>query len=278
MASYAIGDIQGCFDAFERLLEKLNFDVKHDQLWLAGDMINRGPQSLETLRYIIALGDAAKVVLGNHECHALAVFNGHKRAHSSDTFQDIIDAPDAAELFDWIRSRPFFHQDKQLGFSMLHAGLPPQWSLSDAKTHAQELETVLQGEHYNHFLATMYGEKPEQWNQQLSGNDRLRFIINSFTRTRYCDADGNMNYRENGSPGTQASHLMPWFEVPNRKTANEKIVFGHWSTLGTHIKNNSYCLDSGCLWGGSLTAMRLDAPFDYTSFDCECYLPPKRSG
>lgn len=275
MATYAIGDIQGCFEAFQALLKKLAFNPAKDQLWLTGDIINRGPQSLETLRYVISLGDAAKVILGNHECHALAVYNGHKRAHKTDTYQTIIDAPDAAELFDWIRTRPFFYEDAELGFSMLHAGVPPQWTLDETRQHARELEAVLQGDDYNQFLATMYGNEPVLWDNTLYGNDRSRFIINSFTRTRYCDQYGNMDFSEKLAPGSQPSHLMPWFEVPNRKTADTKILFGHWSTLGIHQKNNAYCLDSGCLWGGQLTAMRLESPQQIISYECECALKPK---
>ena len=274
MATYAIGDIQGCFDAFQALLEKIKFNKEKDQLWLAGDMINRGPQSLETLRYIISLGDAAKVVLGNHECHALAVFYGHKEAHRSDTFQDIINAPDADELFNWIRTRPFFYQDKQLGYSMIHAGLPPQWTLKDAKKNASELEAVLAGEYYQAFFADMYGSKPKCWEDKLTGQDRLRFIINSFTRTRYCDASGKMDFKEKGRLGSQPEHLLPWFDVPNRKTKNKKIVFGHWSTIGIHKQNNTSCLDSGCLWGGSLSAMVLDGSEKVISVDCKSYLKP----
>lgn len=275
MATYAIGDIQGCFEAFQALLKKIAFDPAKDQLWLTGDIINRGPQSLETLRYVISLGNSAKVILGNHDCHALAVYNGHKRAHKLDTYQTIIDAPDAGELFDWIRTRPFFYEDKKLGFSMLHAGVPPQWTLDETRQYARELEAALQGDDYNQFLTAMYGNKPDQWDNALHGNDRLRFIINSFTRTRYCDQYGKMDFSEKLAPGSQPSHLMPWFEVPNRQTADTNILFGHWSTLGIHQKNNTYCLDSGCLWGGQLTAMRLESQQQIISHECDCTLNPK---
>jgi bis(5'-nucleosyl)-tetraphosphatase (symmetrical) len=274
MATYAIGDIQGCFDPFQALLKKLSFNPEKDQLWLAGDIINRGPQSLETLRFIMSLGDSAKVVLGNHECHALAVYNGHKRAHKTDTYHQILDAPDADELFDWIRTRPFFYEDTELDFCMLHAGVPPQWSIEDTRNRAKELEAVLQSTDYNQFLATMYGNDPTFWNDSLSGNDRLRFIINSFTRTRYCDRDGKMDFKEKQAPGSQSSHLIPWFNVPNRKTVSSKILFGHWSTLGIHHENNAFCLDSGCLWGGQLTAMRLEPPHNIIAHECACSLKP----
>ncbi|ORU91851.1 MAG: diadenosine tetraphosphatase [Cycloclasticus sp. symbiont of Poecilosclerida sp. N] len=269
MTTYAIGDIQGCYDSLRRLLDKLKFDPSRDQVWFAGDLINRGDKSLETLRFIISLNDSARSVLGNHECHFLAVARGHKKAHQMDTFSDILDAEDSAQLVNWLCHQPFFYEDSSLGYSMLHAGVPPQWSLSDTRQYARELEAVFQSDKIDNFLATMYSDQPDQWDDSLGTNDRLRFIINAFTRLRFCDADGRLNLIEKGNVGSQANHLMPWFDVPNRKTSHNNIVFGHWSSLGIHQANNVSCLDGGCLWGGSLAAMKLDGSSAIISVDCE---------
>ncbi|ORU92480.1 MAG: diadenosine tetraphosphatase [Cycloclasticus sp. symbiont of Bathymodiolus heckerae] len=274
MTTYAIGDIQGCYDSLRELLDKIQFDQSCDQLWFAGDLINRGPQSLDTLRFIISLGDNARSILGNHECHFLAVARGHKKAHRMDTFSDILKANDADELIQWLRSQPFFYEDTLLGYSMLHAGLPPQWSINDARQYARELEAVIQGDEIDDFLSSMYGDNPNYWDESLSGNDRMRFIINCFTRLRFCSEQGRLNLIEKGSLGTQAEGLIPWFDVPNRKTANDKILFGHWSTLGIQQKNNTTCLDGGCLWGGSLAAIKLDGSDEITSVDCKRYSKP----
>ncbi len=274
MATYVIGDVQGCYDPLRRLLDKLNIDLTQDQLWFAGDLINRGPKSLETLQFIISLGDNARSVLGNHECHFLATARGYKKPHRSDTFAAILASDNAEELIQWVRSRPFFYTDKKLGYSMLHAGVPPQWSLSDVKQYATELETVFQGDHLDDFLANMYGSEPSLWTPKLIGNERLRFIINCFTRLRYCNLDGRLNLNVKGMPKPQEKNLIPWFQAPNRQTVNEKIIFGHWSTLGLHQENNTTCIDTGCLWGGQLTAIKLGEPEQFISTDCECTLEP----
>jgi len=274
MTTYAIGDVQGCYDSLRQLLDKIKFDPQQDQLWFAGDLINRGPQSLETLRFIIDLGDNARSILGNHECHFLAVARGHKKAHRMDTFSDIINAEDSEQLIQWVRKQPFFYEDESLGYAMLHAGVPPQWSLGDTRQYAHELEAVIQGNDIDAFLASMYGNEPNQWDSALRGNDRFRFIINAFTRLRFCDKQGRLNLTEKGNIGTQASDLMPWFNAPNRKTLNHKIIFGHWSTLGVHQQNNATCLDGGCLWGGSLAAIKLDGSDEIISVDCERSVKP----
>jgi len=274
MTTYAIGDIQGCYDPFQRLLDKLNFDPAGDKLWLAGDLINRGPKSLETLRFIISLGDSAQSILGNHECHFLAIAKGHKTPHRLDTFSKILAADDSAQLIDWVQSQPFFYHDAELGYSMIHAGVPPQWSLSDTQQYAEELESVFQSPAIDRFLAAMYGNKPNRWDENLTGHDRLRFIINCFTRLRYCDENGQLKFKEKGPLGTQSAGLIPWFDVANRQTINDKILFGHWSTLGLHQANKTTCLDSGCLWGGSLSAINLDGSEQITSVDCNQSLKP----
>ncbi len=272
MTTYAIGDIQGCYDPLKRLLDTIQFDPTNDQLWFAGDLINRGPQSLETLRFIMSLGDSARSVLGNHDCHFLAIARGHQTPHKVDTFSDILNAGDAEELIQWLRSQPFLYEDKGLGYSMVHAGILPQWSMADARRYARELEAIIQGDQLDDFLASMYGNQPNCWDDSLTGNERLRFIVNCFTRLRYCDLQGRLDFNEKGAVGTQANGLIPWFEAPNRKTANDKILFGHWSTLGLHRKNNTFCLDSGCLWGGSLTALKLDGSEEVMSELCDCFL------
>lgn len=274
MATYAIGDLQGCYDPLRRLLDTLKFDPAHDQVWFAGDLINRGPKSLQTLRFIISLGDSARSVLGNHECHFLAVAYGHKKPHKADTFKQLLAAEDAKYLVDWVRSQPFMYEDETLGYSMIHAGLPPQWSLAEARQYARELEATFQSDNIDQFLASMYGDQPDRWDANLTGNERLRFVINCFTRLRYCDEQGRLHLKEKGAIGTQAEGLLPWFEAPNRKTLNDRLLFGHWSTLGLHKKNNAICLDSGCLWGGKLSAIKLDGSEQIISQDCDASLDP----
>ncbi|MBL4572194.1 MAG: symmetrical bis(5'-nucleosyl)-tetraphosphatase [Gammaproteobacteria bacterium] len=269
MTTYAIGDIQGCYDPLRRLLDAVKFDPSNDQVWFVGDLINRGPKSLETLNFIISLGDSARSILGNHECHFLAIAYGHMQPHKIDTCSDIINSPNAQELIDWVRSRPFFYADKTLGYSMVHAGLPPQWSIEDAKRYASEIEDVFRGDRLGSFLAKMYGDQPNQWDENLSGMDRLRFITNCFTRLRFCDLEGRLNFNEKGAIGSQDEGLVPWFEVPGRKTADEKILFGHWSTIGLNHSSKTICLDSGCLWGGLLSALTLDGSEKITSIECE---------
>ena len=269
MTTYAIGDVQGCYSSLLRLLDELHFDPSNDRLWFTGDLINRGPESLKTLRFIRSLGDNACSVLGNHECHFLAVAFEHKELHQTDTFYDILDAEDSDALVQWVRYQPFLYEDDGLGYCMLHAGVPPQWSMDETRLFARELESHIQGDDINNFLAAMYGNQPDCWDANLKGNDRLRFIINCFTRLRFCDKHGRLNLMEKGTIGSQTEGLMPWFDVPNRKTILNKIVFGHWSAIGPHQQNNATCLDSGCLWGGSLSALKLDGSNQIISIDCD---------
>lgn len=274
MAVYAIGDVQGCYVELMALLERIAFDAASDQLWFTGDLVNRGPESLRVLRFVRDLNErtpsAAITVLGNHDLHLLAVAAGEGRQHRSDTLDEILAAPDRDTLLDWLRHQPLLHHDAALGVSLIHAGLPPQWSLPEAQRCAAEVEKALRGENYREFFAHMYGNQPDHWSENLIAWDRLRFITNCFTRLRYCDANGRLDLKAKGAPGSQAEGYLPWFEVADRQTEAERILFGHWSTLGLHRSNNVVSLDTGCLWGGQLTAMRLD---DEGSIHCvECSL------
>jgi bis(5'-nucleosyl)-tetraphosphatase (symmetrical) len=271
MALYAIGDIQGCYDELQRLLEKLHFDACSDQLWLVGDLVNRGPKSLEVLRFVKALGDGAITVLGNHDLHLLATAAGIDRVKRDDTFGPIQNAPDRDELLDWLRHRPLLHNDVTCGFAMVHAGLPPQWDLAQALRCASEVESMLRSDEHKEFFQHMYGNEPDLWREDLSGWARLRFIVNCFTRLRYVDAAGRVLHKEKSAPHTRR-HLTPWFRASGRESAATRIVFGHWSTLGLVIEHNVYALDTGCVWGGALTALRLDA--EPASFSIDC---PQRS-
>ena len=259
MATYAIGDLQGCLSPLKRLLEKIAYDPNCDQLWFAGDLVNRGAESAATLRYVHALGSSATVVLGNHDLHLLAVANGRKNGRR-DTLDDILTASDRDELLDWLRQQPLLVEDASQGIVMLHAGLPPQWTMAQARLCAREAETALRGPEHRELLAHMYGDQPDRWDDNLSGYDRLRFIINCFTRLRYCDADGRLAPEPKGQPGDQAAGLMPWFMAPQRHSKDFTIIFGHWSTLGKVAwpEHHVYGVDTGCVWGGRLTALRLD--------------------
>jgi bis(5'-nucleosyl)-tetraphosphatase (symmetrical) len=261
MATYAIGDIQGCLDQLLTLLEKINFDQSNDQLWFTGDLVNRGPQSLETLRFVKNLGDSAITVLGNHDLHLLAIAEGHTKYHrSNDTLTQVLEAPDRNELLDWLRHRPLLHHDETTGFTLVHAGLPPQWNLAKATFCAQEVEATLQSQAWSDYLKQMYGNEPNIWSDTLTGWDRLRFITNCFSRLRFCDANGQLLLDEKGNPDTQPEGFMPWFDVPDRANANLKIIFGHWSTLEHSKVEGIFPIDTGCLWGGELTALRIDIP------------------
>lgn len=267
MATYAIGDIQGCFDELLQLLEAVHFNAKHDRLWFTGDLVNRGTQSLEVLRFVRELGDKAVVVLGNHDLHLMAISAGASHLRPKDNFMDVLEAYDRDILLEWLLHRPLMHHDAVLGYTLIHAGLPPQWDLLTAQACAREGEQMLRGSDAVHFFQHMYGDQPRQWRAGLSGVERQRFIINSFTRLRYCDAQGNLALDYKGAPGTQPKEYMPWFEVPGRKSRDLKILFGHWSTLGRYQGEGIYSLDTGCIWGGALTALRLE---DEQWFSVQC--------
>ncbi len=274
MATYAIGDIQGCYDELQQLLELIQFDPQKDRLWFAGDLVNRGPKSLETLRFIKGLGDAAITVLGNHDLHLIALWkNRHRHTRGNKLLAPVLKAKDADELLDWLRRQPLMHYDESFDVALVHAGLPPQWSIDKALKRAAEVEKVLRGPKLREFLSHMYGNKPTRWSKKLGGWDRLRFIVNCFTRMRYCTVKGGLDFNSKGKPDFNEKNIVPWFTAPKRKSAEQTIVFGHWSTLGLYQGNNVYAIDSGCLWGGSLTALRLDDR-QLISLPCKGYSTP----
>jgi len=258
MAIYAIGDIQGCLDELLALLDKIAFDEKKDQLWFVGDLVNRGAKSLETLRFVKKLGDVAVTVLGNHDVHLLVAAHFPERVKHKDTIQPILDATDCDELLQWLRQKPLFHYDETLKMGLLHAGLPPQWDLLQTQAMARLAEQALQANDKN-FLAQLYGDRPDVWTDDLDGMERLRFIFNCFTRMRFCDSNGRLNFKYNGELGSQPAYLLPWFEVEQRKTADVKLIFGHWAALGFYTGKNCFSIDTGCVWGNELTALRLDS-------------------
>lgn len=260
MATYAIGDVQGCFEQLEQLLKRIRFDPVNDRLRFAGDLVNRGPRSLDVLRFVHALGDSAISVLGNHDLHLLATANGRRSAAKGDTLDEILAAPDCAQLLDWLRHLPLMHENPDSGLVLVHAGLSPQWTLDMARQCARELEAVIQGPRLDSFLKHMYGNEPLRWNDDLKGYKRLRYITNAFTRMRYCRADGSLDFGEKRPPGRQREGLLPWFAVPQRRSRDAAIVFGHWATLQIEQKLDPvfgvHHIDTGCVWGGPLSALR----------------------
>lgn len=269
MAVYAIGDVQGCAQPLHELLRLVGFRPERDRLWLTGDLVNRGPESLEVLRFVKSLGERAVVVLGNHDLHLLAVWSGQARLKPNDSLMPVLTAPDGDELMHWLRTRPLLHHDPQLGYVMVHAGIAPGWDLGTAVRCAGEVERVLAGPDYRSYLSHIYGNQPDTWSERLAGMDRLRYITNAFTRMRCCDPSGRLLLDYKGEPEKRPEGYIPWFEVPGRRYDGPTIVFGHWSALGFRDGGGVLALDTGCLWGGSLTAVRLDAPGERVSLPCE---------
>lgn len=260
MATYAIGDIQGCYHAFQALLARIEFNPEVDELWLVGDLINRGSGSLEVLRWCYAHQDCLKVVLGNHDLHALVVAAGFVRAHKGDTLDALLAADDKDILLNWLRHQRLAYQAEPTPgrpYLMVHAGLLPQWTAENTMRYAAEVEAMLQGENYLDFLADMYGNLPNHWHDDLTGIDRLRVITNAMTRLRVCTQQGEMEFQFKGELADVPQDFTPWFDVPNRATEDVQVIFGHWSALGLQQRSNVYALDTGCLWGGQLTAMNL---------------------
>jgi bis(5'-nucleosyl)-tetraphosphatase (symmetrical) len=269
MARYAIGDIQGCCDELKALLARCKYSADRDELWFVGDLVNRGPQSLDTLRFVRSLGAGATVVLGNHDLHLLALAYGSKRkAKDGDTLQEILDAPDRDQLLEWLAGRPLAVYDEPRGDFLVHAGLVPEWTPRAAAKLAREVEAMLRADARSLF-DSMYGNKPDRWSDNLRGMDRLRFIINAFTRMRFCRRDGSVDLKTKGAPGEQAEDLLPWFDMPDRQSAGVRVVCGHWSTLGYRRRADLLSLDTGCVWGGALTAVDLDADEPPVQLECK---------
>lgn len=260
MAWYGVGDVQGCHDALLRLLEAIRFDDAGDRLWLVGDLVNRGPRSAEVLRTVRSLGSAAQTVLGNHDLHLLAVASGARPHKPGDTFGDVLAAADREELLEWLACRPLLLRDPGTATLMVHAGLVPQWDAGAAAACAGELEAALRSDARTELLAHMYGDEPGCWHDDLQGWDRLRLITNALTRMRFVDAAGCLHLGASGAPAAAPPGCVPWFEHPARRWSRHRVVFGHWASLGLWRGSEAIGLDSGCVWGGSLTAVRLDAP------------------
>lgn len=259
MSLYCIGDIQGCDDAFGRLLEAMDFSPSRDTLYLLGDLVNRGPESLQVLRRCMALGDAVRPLLGNHDLHLLTAAHGLRPPGKRDTLQPILQAPDRAQLLDWLRQQPLarLHTTAQgERLLMVHAGVLPAWSTEKTLALAEEVQAVMRGDHLPAFLATMYGNTPDAWSDELEGPDRLRVIVNALTRLRFCTPEGRMDFASSESADTPPAGLVPWFDAPARQTAGTLVAFGHWSTLGHIDRPDLIGLDTGCVWGGCLSAVR----------------------
>lgn len=267
MATYAIGDIQGCFWPFRTLLDVIHFDPVRDRLWFVGDLVNRGPDSLAVLRFVRSLGESGMTVLGNHDLHMLAVLAGITPPRRKDTFEDFFSAPDREELLQWIRCRPLLYQEKE--FVLVHAGLLPSWTVGEALQRAREVEQVLRSDDYFALLRALYGEHSHehQWSESLSGMRRLCTITNVLTRLRVCTPTGVMEFSYKGPPDHAPSGFIPWFQVPNRKSGSSFIIFGHWSAMGFRLQENLLALDTGCVWGGGLSAVRLE---DRRTFHVPC--------
>ncbi len=261
MAIYAAGDIQGCLDELRDLLDRLEFDPLSDRLWLVGDLVNRGPRSLETLRYVRSLGDAAVSVLGNHDLHLLALACNATGREAEPELQALLQADDRDELLHWLRQRPLLHYDAEQDALLVHAGIYPGWDVKKSLRHAAEVESVLRSDQYEDFFRQMYGARPDAWSDSLQSHERLRFIVNSFTRMRYCRPDGSLDFAAKLAPEEHsAAGLLPWFRLPARRAEHTRVFFGHWSTLGYIAEGSVIGLDTGCVWGGTLTAVRVDAP------------------
>ena len=265
MSIYAIGDVQGCYDQLMRVLERAGYDERRDVLWFVGDLVNRGPKSAQTVRFAKSLGERQVTVLGNHDLALLVVAEGIAKAHRSDTFHDILGAPDRDELLAWLRHQKMMHAGE--GYAMVHAGLLPQWSVPQALALAREVEAALRGPDYRGFLKQMYGNEPERWSDDLAGYDRLRVIVNAMTRSRFVTPEGAMEFRHKKGLATAPAGYLPWYDVPGRASRGTAVIFGHWAALGLLLREDVVGLDSGCVWGRELSALRLE---DRKLTQCSC--------
>jgi len=272
MTTYAVGDLQGCLDPLKCLLDRVAFEPARDRLWLVGDLVNRGPKSLETLRFLFAMRDSVTCVLGNHDLHLLAVAHNVERLKKSDTLREIIEAPDAGDLLDWLRRQKLVHYDEARDIAMVHAGIPPMWTLAKALKRAAEVEeALLDDARLPLFLEGMYGNDPACWDSDLHGITRLRVITNYFTRMRFCKADGTLDLKSKEGADTAPPGYRPWFAHPSRKTRGQKIIFGHWAALeGKCNEPGLHALDTGCVWGGTMTLLNID---NGQRISCDCKEP-----
>jgi len=268
MTTFVIGDLHGCLSPLERLLDKVHFAPGTDELWFVGDLINRGPQSLETLRFVKSLGNDAICVLGNHDLHLLAVINGIRKTGGRDTLDDILAAEDLHELTHWLRHLPLLHHSAELEITMVHAGIHPKWDLALAKLMASEVENALRADSYVEFLQRMYGNKPAKWSRKLGKHRRRRFAINAFTRMRFCTRKGELDFTQTCAPAKAPKNLVPWYAVPGRKAIDGRILFGHWSSHPGFAVSNVVPLDRGAVWGGSLVALALETGVT-TTVECD---------
>lgn len=261
MAVYAVGDLQGCLEPLQCLLEHVSFDPASDKLWLVGDLVNRGPESLETLRFLYSLRDSLVCVLGNHDLHLLAAARNIERLKKHDTLLEVLRAPDSAELLDWLRQQKLMHYDEQRDIALVHAGIAPQWTLKKALKYASEVEEALRDDNLiDPFLDGMYGNEPAKWDPDLHGATRLRVITNYFTRMRFCNSEGKLDLKSKEGVGTALPGYAPWFSHKDRKTKGLKIIFGHWAALeGKCNEPGLYALDTGCVWGGAMTLLNVDS-------------------
>ena len=270
MAVWAIGDIQGCYKSFRELLEKIDFDPAVDKLWVAGDLVNRGEGSLETLEYLYSIKESVEIILGNHDITLIAAYYGIKKSNSS--IDPILQSPEAKKLIDWLRGQKFLHVDYQLGFCMAHAGISPEFDLGMALSHAQRVEEKLQGDEVEVWLKQMFKSGIDRFNRDASLIDIDRYIVSAFTRMRFCHGDHRLDFDQKGAPtdALREKGLKPWFECKDRKDIDLRIIFGHWSTLGLYQDEHVLALDTGCLWGGQLTAARIDSDeVVIVSIDCK---------
>ena len=263
MAIFAIGDIQGCYDELARLIDRLRFDPARDELWFVGDLVNRGPRSVDVLRFVRGLEDSSTVVLGNHDLHLLAA--RHHPQRINDDLREVLAADDADELLDWLRRQPLIHYQPDLNSLLVHAGLDPGWDPLTAVKRAREVEDCLRGDDHTKFLAAMYGDQPARWTDDISGIERLRYIVNCLTRIRFCYPDGTLEFAQKGPPGELTEPLIPWFDMPGRASSTVRIIAGHWSSLGLIERPDLLMIDTGCVWGRELTAARIDGPVRFFS-------------
>ncbi|WP_094751750.1 symmetrical bis(5'-nucleosyl)-tetraphosphatase [Psychromonas sp. CD1] len=272
MTTYIVGDVHGCFSELKQLLAWVNFNPKQDELWLTGDIVARGPHSLTTLRFVKNLGNAAKMILGNHDLHLLAIWQGIHKAQPQDKLDAILNAPDCDDLLHWLRHQPLLLRHPDFNYIMVHAGILPQWKIKDAEKLAQEAQQALSANDFKNVLKTMYSNKPNQWSETLQGDARIRFIINAFTRMRYCYLDGSLNFENKLSViNTNLNTIKPWYEF-TRETKLPSILFGHWAALQGQVKQpNLYALDTGCVWGGTLSMLRWQ---DKKLFTCPSSIQP----